>query len=619
MNKRDFLKLLSSFGLGVVAAELYERLFHIPALEKAFREEVTYWIEQYRRAEEQLEIVSRRATALEDEVRRAREELQKVGGEVASLETLLREKEDEVAALRRALAYRDQLEEEALRAVYQEKLEEAISGLRRTVEKYRALLGEDKVVFESAVVKILEEYKITQEKLARLEGMFPLIFLSWTPARVVLDKIYDVRVEVEIVNLLTPVTEVEISLVPVEYRYMIQRYGMREEDYHKVFPREEIKTVKLRARGLIREVFSTVFENLAGGREYVIKVVVRDLLNRTKSVEAKTPYIRQYENLARLNEFTVAVFYYNWYHPTHYIPHDLSDPPLLGFYMSYDNVVLNKHIDWATGHGINVFVLPFFTVDDWFEKTLLARFLELDLFSQIRFSFISTFIQRSYERGLGCDFGIKDVRQEFIDTITSIKKKYGKLPNFWKIGEKPVVVTWSSWCYQSEHDIVDTFVEVGSNKDIYLVGEIAANLMPEANIYPFLKAPLYGLYNYALVLGPFRQPWNWDTPPVKRLGEIFSDVMTVAREWESVAEKIGVRYIPTASPGFDNRKDYRPKNPKTPIVLREKEPFRQMLKMYREKSNIVFITSFNEWFESTQIEPSVGYGFEYLQIVREVF
>jgi hypothetical protein len=40
--------------------------------------------------------------------------------------------------------------------------------------------------------------------------------LSWRPSRVVNDKVYDIRVELEVISPLNALKEVEISLIPVE-------------------------------------------------------------------------------------------------------------------------------------------------------------------------------------------------------------------------------------------------------------------------------------------------------------------------------------------------------------------------------------------------------------------
>ena len=65
--------------------------------------------------------------------------------------------------------------------------------------------------------------------------------LSWVPARENLDKIYDINVTFIARDDKTPITCAELRFVPVEYYYMIEKYGMRAEDYPKVFPPDKEK------------------------------------------------------------------------------------------------------------------------------------------------------------------------------------------------------------------------------------------------------------------------------------------------------------------------------------------------------------------------------------------
>jgi hypothetical protein len=74
---------------------------------------------------------------------------------------------------------------------------------------------------------------------------------------------------------------------------------MREEDYNKVFPEEEVRSVKINPMNLEREVFSVDFRDLKGGREYFIEVRVRDTAGNEGRAKIKTPYIRQFENIGR--------------------------------------------------------------------------------------------------------------------------------------------------------------------------------------------------------------------------------------------------------------------------------------------------------------------------------
>jgi len=52
-----------------------------------------------------------------------------------------------------------------------------------------------------------------------------------------------------------------------------------------------------------------------GGREYKIVAIVKDIAGNKRTVEVKTPYIRQFENIARTDNITVVTYYYPWYSP----------------------------------------------------------------------------------------------------------------------------------------------------------------------------------------------------------------------------------------------------------------------------------------------------------------
>jgi len=60
--------------------------------------------------------------------------------------------------------------------------------------------------------------------------------LSWVPTRENLDKIYDINVTFVARDDRSPIAYAELRFIPVEYYYMIEKYGMRSEDYPKVFP-----------------------------------------------------------------------------------------------------------------------------------------------------------------------------------------------------------------------------------------------------------------------------------------------------------------------------------------------------------------------------------------------
>jgi hypothetical protein len=166
----------------------------------------------------------------------------------------------------------------------------------------------------------------------------PLIFnLEWIPTREKLDKIYDINVTFTAKDDNTPIAYAELRFIPVEYHYMIEKYGMRQEDYPKVFPPDNERIYVLTPVDgkfdSLEEKFVVSITNIIGGREYKIVVLIRDIAGNERTTEIKTPYIRQFENLGRINQLKTCVtmvpfgelFEGKWWHPTWH-------KPLLGKY-----------------------------------------------------------------------------------------------------------------------------------------------------------------------------------------------------------------------------------------------------------------------------------------------
>ncbi|MCS7367704.1 MAG: glycoside hydrolase family 99-like domain-containing protein, partial [archaeon YNP-WB-062] len=410
-----------------------------------------------------------------------------------------------------------------------------------------------------------------------------------------------------------------------------EKYGMRPEDYPKVFPpdkeRDFVLTPVDGKFDSLEEKFSVPIKDIVGGREYRIVVLVRDKAGNERTADMKTPYIRQFENIAKTDNITIAAFYYNWYTKGYDIPKDLPDKPLLGLYYSDDNVVFNKHIDWATGHGIDVFVFPYpypqpTKAFDFLER-IFRKNMEADLFNQIKFSFCSTFVDNTAPQP-PYNFDDPKVKEEFINSINYIKEHYANLPNFWKIDDKPVIVTWSTHAYQSkEGNIKDAMEKIGSRKEVFLIGEVVGTGKPNFEWYEVVDS----IYTYEPLLSFADSVWPHAGGKLGtyKINEILDEVLRNMEGWGEFFKKYGVYFFPTVSPGFDNTYDYRTSF-RPSIILRDQLYFQKFVEIVRERflhnsdkdKKFIFVTSFNEWFEDTQVEPSEGYGFTYLEILKDV-
>jgi len=73
----------------------------------------------------------------------------------------------------------------------------------------------------------------------------PQVEVSWEPEKVVWDKIYDIKVHIVAQDDKTPIANVTLKFIPVEYKYFITEYGMRPEDYSKAFPPDKERVMNL--------------------------------------------------------------------------------------------------------------------------------------------------------------------------------------------------------------------------------------------------------------------------------------------------------------------------------------------------------------------------------------
>jgi hypothetical protein len=96
------------------------------------------------------------------------------------------------------------------------------------------------------------------------------------------------------------------------------------------------------------------------------------------------------------------------------------------------------------------------------------------------------------------------------------------------------------------------------------------------------------------------------------------NVDRIYQKFSIYAKTHNLCFFPTLIPGYDDR---RLSGLKRPILDRREgkfyQEFWQIVKKYLDPSlKIALITTFNEWHEGTEIEPSKEYGNKYLQLTK---
>jgi archaellum component FlaC len=623
-DRRSLLRFAAGIGLGAVVAEIYERLYNIPELERGFRSEVTHWMNEYNSAKEMVEKLSQQLNV-------SRDEISGLSGEVNNWKNQYNAARDEVNRLGYTVNTLDELEKESTAAIsfYRERMEEAIRRLKNTIEKYRAILGDERVSFESSSLKVLEDLKVTQENLLKVLSYFPLIkSFGHSPLKVVNDKIYDLSVTLEVISPLNTLKEIEVKLIPVEYRYFITDYGMREGDYDNVFPKEEIKKIKLQPKGLEREMFNVTFTDLKGGKEYLIKAIAKDVADGTNSGERKIPYIREFENIAPLDDITVIADYYVWWGgpPSYAAWRDYKTgmklhtyTPILGEYDSGDPIVVSKHIDWATGHGMDAFSISWWTTGkdekvNWhYQAVNILRFLDNPLSKDIKFLIL--YENNGRLRTSNTDDPptkwIQDLddpfnRQRIITDLDFLASNYFQHPRYLKIRGKPVIDF--DYTIPFRGDITGVFAEARSNLQkrgigIYLMNDLMGRSTGpyDANEYGVDETHFRKITQAFDCISASNFPGNYDD-----VQKDIQFVEKVYKAWREYADLHGKDFIPAAWPGHQS-------------LARTPERQRRQIEIAKKftKLNVVSIISFNEWISSHHIEPSSEEKFKYLESLRQ--
>lgn len=280
----------------------------------------------------------------------------------------------------------------------------------------------------------------------------------------------------------------------------------------------------------------------------------------------------------------VWAFYYLWYHRSDWGSPLLKDRPAVP-YASGDFNALVRHIEQAQSAGIDGFIASWWGPGDYTDYNFK---LLLDAAEKHGFA-ITAYFETLVAPGLPRS------ERQITSWLEYLIRKYGQHPAYYRLNGKPVVVIWASntvsltawrriFAKLRERGLDAVYIAMGYNREVL--------------------SEFDGLHEYG-VSGYYR------------LGALYQYVAKQVRAYSLLYHDAMPKiWIATLQPGFDER------------TLPEREGF------YWERSNgdsyrytfeaamksdpdWLFITTWNEWWEHTYIEPSVQYGDLYLRLTKE--
>ena len=339
-----------------------------------------------------------------------------------------------------------------------------------------------------------------------------------------------------------------------------------------------------------------------------------DYTNLYRKSSGKSIFERKPEPLVR----KIFAFYYPWYgNPQgpsrtwfHWGP-EIGKPvsryelptsvhyPLLGIYDSHDPDIIAAHIAMAKDAGIDGFIVSW-----WGIGTFEDRAFQILLKVAENMNFKATIYYESIDprrRVTQVDWVVQELKY--------IVTKYSSSPAFMKIGDRPILFLYAVEGYGRDASFWlkvrrELEQEVGT---VYLIGDTQN---------PSFRDVFDGFHRYGSQ-NPVEMGKVYDV--YKDMFEFglresgFEDAVGKIMRGETINIQEKVRCI-TVHPGYDFTKVGRPE-----LVLDRMggstytEYWENALK---QDADCVLVTSWNEWHEGTEIEPSREHGFTYLKITK---
>ena len=317
--------------------------------------------------------------------------------------------------------------------------------------------------------------------------------------------------------------------------------------------------------------------------------------------------------------------------------------PLWGYVNEADPAVMEMEIDQATRHGVNVFIFDWYWFDGrpFMETTLTDGFLKAPNKDKMKFylmwanhnveNYWDTRISKYGGENIIWRGGVD--RDEFEKICKRNIEMFFKQPNYYKIDGKPVFMIYEVTTFIEGIGGVDAAIDALKwfrkevkkagfpdlelqftmwNSQFNYSGVDAAKASTESPRDAFIRRLGFNSMSHY----QFCHFANVDQDYEKVLEEVYP-------EWDRLEKEFTIPYYPHISIGWDNS----PRTGKSAVTTNNTpERFEQALRKAKawvdarpKLHPLITINSWNEWTETSYLEPDDLYGYGYLEAVKKVF
>jgi len=314
--------------------------------------------------------------------------------------------------------------------------------------------------------------------------------------------------------------------------------------------------------------------------------------------------------------------------------------PVWGPVNEADPYVMSMEIDAAADHGVDTFIYDWYWYDNrpFLESCLNDGFLKARNNQRMQFYLMwanhdaSTLWNKEIsDLGNTVVWEGKVNRDQFLFVIERLTRKYFTHPLYYRIGGKPVFMIY---------DLGNLISGLGGVEETKAAMQEAQGVARKAGL-PGIHFQLT-YWNAGQTVSTGVDGGNIPTTPalVEKLGfeslthyqfvhftdpdREYADILEDAvKEWHRIIKEYEIPYYPHVSIGWDNNPRFKSFRPG---IVRNNTPeaFKKALievKAFAEETgrDLITVNSWNEWTETSCLQPDRTYGYGYLEAIRDVF
>lgn len=331
--------------------------------------------------------------------------------------------------------------------------------------------------------------------------------------------------------------------------------------------------------------------------------IANDLENKVSfEVTITTSEIKTLTYLRLAIEPTVFTFYYPWYGTprgqlgrwrvwnTNLKNYGSPRTPRLGFYDSLQDSIIENHFRWASQNGIDVLISSWWGPKGQHPHPRADQAMPILLEKAANHNLKITIY---FEGGFALKEASEVDRSDIcLNELVHILENYGSHPAFFKHRNKPVIFVYTravnSLNFEQWRVIMSQLHQKGYNP-VFIMDTVSPDFAGQ-----FDGVHIYNPIIFGMTLQEIINSYE------------LLDVLSGLND--------GI-FIVTILPGYDDQLVYQTGK----HLNRQNGEFYKSLwnTALSYKPNWILITSWNEWLEGTEIEPSEEYGDTYLKITRE--